>query len=646
MSLVQPTRILIVGAAGASTRSPGSSRPSRASTRSSSRRERRDRDASRACAACRSIRSIRRGRRRRRASAVELVVDRPGGAARGGVADALATAGIAVFGPTRGAPGSRARRRSVGRWPRLPASRWRAGACSRRRTHRRRSRMRWGLHERRGRRQGRRPRGGKGVTVCSSLDEAAERSRAARLDRRRGAARRARGERDRAVRRAGPRVGLPISRDHKRLGDGDVGPITGGMGAYSPLEDLPDAEVDAIIDRSTGRSSPSSIRAARLFAGALYAGLMLTADGPRCSSATPASATRDAGDPAAARRRRSGRSCSRAAAARSPRLGRAPDAARRAVGDRPRRGGYPALRGAATDRRARRRREPGRSSSTPATARDDGGWDERRRRPDGRRARAGPRGAASAPRRPRTRSLAGLQRRHDIGGGRRAGRGGRVIRATRCPRWARSGRSAPLSSDAPGRARGQPRPGARGVGSRGCARAIEAAASVDPGRIAEIEKTDRPRRHRLRQPGRRDGRAGRPLLHLGPDEQRRRRHGLALQLRDAGSSAPRLPTVSCRTLIARARSEADTLMMGRTHSVHAEPITFGLKLAGWAFEVDRGRRRLARPSTRSRPARSRARSGRTATSARTSRPEVLAELGLHATRPAPRSSSATATRAC
>ena len=39
--------------------------------------------------------------------------------------------------------------------------------------------------------------------------------------------------------------------------------------------------------------------------------------------------------------------------------------------------------------------------------------------------------------------------------------------------------------------------------------------------------------------------------------------------------------------------EAETVMMGRTHSVHAEPITFGLKLAGWAFEIDRGRRRLA-----------------------------------------------------
>jgi len=34
-------------------------------------------------------------------------------------------------------------------------------------------------------------------------------------------------------------------------------------------------------------------------------------------------------------------------------------------------------------------------------------------------------------------------------------------------------------------------------------------------------------------------------------------------------------------------------MMGRTHSVHAEPTTLGLKIAGWAFEIDRGRRRLA-----------------------------------------------------
>ena len=69
--------------------------------------------------------------------------------------------------------------------------------------------------------------------------------------------------------------------------------------------------------------------------------------------------------------------------------------------------------------------------------------------------------------------------------------------------------------------------------------------------------------------------------------------GLALQLRAAGErlllDCDRLLAV----LIARARAEAGTVMMGRTHSVHAEPTTLGLKLAGWAFELDRGRVRLA-----------------------------------------------------
>jgi adenylosuccinate lyase len=69
--------------------------------------------------------------------------------------------------------------------------------------------------------------------------------------------------------------------------------------------------------------------------------------------------------------------------------------------------------------------------------------------------------------------------------------------------------------------------------------------------------------------------------------------GLALQLQAAGELLLRDCDRLLAALIARARAEAETLMMGRTHSVHAEPITLGLKLAGWAFELDRGRRRLA-----------------------------------------------------
>src|SRR5215203_884409 len=45
-------------------------------------------------------------------------------------------------------------------------------------------------------------------------------------------------------------------------------------------------------------------------------------------------------------------------------------------------------------------------------------------------------------------------------------------------------------------------------------------------------------------------------------------------------------------LARRAREHAGTLCVGRTHGVHAEPTSFGLKLAGYAFEADRNRRRL------------------------------------------------------
>ena len=49
-----------------------------------------------------------------------------------------------------------------------------------------------------------------------------------------------------------------------------------------------------------------------------------------------------------------------------------------------------------------------------------------------------------------------------------------------------------------------------------------------------------------------------------------------------------------RALVARAEEHRETVCMGRTHGVHAEPTTFGLKLAGWAFQLERDRGRLER----------------------------------------------------
>jgi phosphoribosylamine--glycine ligase len=76
-------------------------------------------------------------------------------------------------------------------------------------------------------------------------------------------------------------VALASAQDHKRVGEGDRGPNTGGMGAYSPAPVLtPELERQAMdeIVRPTARAMA---RAGTPFSGILYAGLMLTAEGPK-----------------------------------------------------------------------------------------------------------------------------------------------------------------------------------------------------------------------------------------------------------------------------------------------------------------------------------------------------------------------------
>jgi len=69
---------------------------------------------------------------------------------------------------------------------------------------------------------------------------------------------------------------------------------------------------------------------------------------------------------------------------------------------------------------------------------------------------------------------------------------------------------------------------------------------------------------------------------------------LALQLRDAGMLLLGEIDRVTAAVVRRAEEHRDTICVGRSHGIHAEPTTFGWKLAGWAFELDRARARVAR----------------------------------------------------
>jgi phosphoribosylamine--glycine ligase len=126
--------------------------------------------------------------------------------------------------------------------------------------------------------------GGKGVTVCDTAEQAEEALHAAlaELGSRVVVEERLVGREASVIGLTDGQavVGLPVARDHKRLLDGDRGPNTGGMGAYSPVPDLPDDAVPQILERFHRPLLAELLRRGTPFRGALYAGLMLTANGP------------------------------------------------------------------------------------------------------------------------------------------------------------------------------------------------------------------------------------------------------------------------------------------------------------------------------------------------------------------------------
>ena len=131
---------------------------------------------------------------------------------------------------------------------------------------------------------------GKGVVICASPEEAESALRSMLADRAFGRAGETvvieeylEGEELSVIALVdGERCALlPPARDYKRLRDGDAGPNTGGMGSYAPVTDLPPGFLD-MVRETVLQPAIDGLRAeGRPYRGALYAGLMLTADGPK-----------------------------------------------------------------------------------------------------------------------------------------------------------------------------------------------------------------------------------------------------------------------------------------------------------------------------------------------------------------------------
>jgi phosphoribosylamine---glycine ligase len=204
-----------------------------------------------------------------REQAIDLVVVGPEAPLVAGVADKLRRAGVAVFGPGASAArieGSKSFAKDVMRAAGVPTSaeleRVRAPCVVKAD----------GLAA------------GKGVFVCRTQAEAQE------------AWKRAQSFGDRivveellegaevsvfAVTDGVEAVPIPPAQDFKRLHDGDEGPNTGGMGSYSPVPVLADEEAEEIVELVHRPVLAELARRGAPYVGLLYAGLMLTEDGPR-----------------------------------------------------------------------------------------------------------------------------------------------------------------------------------------------------------------------------------------------------------------------------------------------------------------------------------------------------------------------------
>ena len=225
--------------------------------------------------------------REARARGVDLVVVGPEAPLVAGLADRLAREGIPVFGPSAGAAaieGSKAFAKDVMAAAGIPTAEY--AAFSEIEPALRYVRARGGrvVVKADG------LAAGKGVVVASSEAEAEAALRAMLVEGVHGAAGRTVVVEERLE---GPEASvialcdgervcvLPSAQDHKRVGDGDTGPNTGGMGAFSPAPHVDAAAAREVEERVLLPALRELARRGHPFRGALYAGLMLTPRGLR-----------------------------------------------------------------------------------------------------------------------------------------------------------------------------------------------------------------------------------------------------------------------------------------------------------------------------------------------------------------------------
>src|SRR5947207_14927577 len=115
-----------------------------------------------------------------------------------------------------------------------------------------------------------------------------------------------------------------------------------------------------------------------------------------------------------------------------------------------------------------------------------------------------------------------------------------------------------------------------------------------PERVAEIEQvTDHDVAAFVDAVAEQLGPAGR-WLHYGLTSSDVVDTSLSLQIQDAGRLVLDGIERALEAVVTRAEEHRHTICIGRSHGIHAEPTTFGWKLAGWAFELDRARTRILR----------------------------------------------------